>query len=42
MNKAFFKGIVEYIQNPSNLDSILANLDTVQTDAYTPVARRNR
>jgi alpha-glucoside transport system substrate-binding protein len=36
MNKAFFQGIVEYVQSPGNLDSILANLDTVQADAYTP------
>jgi alpha-glucoside transport system substrate-binding protein len=35
MNKAFFQGIVEYVQSPGNLDSILANLDKVQADAYT-------
>jgi alpha-glucoside transport system substrate-binding protein len=35
MNKAFFQAVVKYIQNPSDLDSILANLDTVQADAYT-------
>jgi alpha-glucoside transport system substrate-binding protein len=34
MNDAFWKGIVAYIKDPSQLDSILANLDTVQTDAY--------
>ena len=34
MNDAFWKGIVSYIKDPSQLDSILANLDTVQTDAY--------
>jgi hypothetical protein len=35
MNKAFFQAIVKYVQNPADLDSILANLDTVQTDAYS-------
>jgi alpha-glucoside transport system substrate-binding protein len=34
MNDAFWKGIVAYIKDPSQLDSILANLDTVQTSAY--------
>jgi alpha-glucoside transport system substrate-binding protein len=34
MNDAFWKGIVAYVKDPSQLDSILANLDTVQTDAY--------
>ena len=35
MNKAFFQAVVEYVGNPGNLDAILANLDTVQADAYT-------
>jgi alpha-glucoside transport system substrate-binding protein len=35
MNKAFFQAVVKYVQNPSDLDSILANLDTVQADAYS-------
>jgi len=35
MNKAFFQAIVKYVQNPNDLDSILANLDTVQADAYS-------
>jgi alpha-glucoside transport system substrate-binding protein len=35
MNKAFFQAVVKYVQNPSDLDSILANLDSVQTDAYS-------
>jgi alpha-glucoside transport system substrate-binding protein len=35
MNKAFFQAIVKYVQNPADLDSILANLDTIQTDAYS-------
>lgn len=34
MNNAFWKAILDYVQNPSNLDSILQNLDTVQKDAY--------
>jgi alpha-glucoside transport system substrate-binding protein len=34
MNKAFFKSIVSYVQNPGNLDSILATLDQTQADAY--------
>ncbi len=34
MNAAFWSGIVQYIKDPSQLDSILANLDTVQTSAY--------
>jgi alpha-glucoside transport system substrate-binding protein len=34
MNDAFWKGIVSYIKDPSQLDAILANLDTIQTDAY--------
>ncbi len=34
MNDAFWKGIVKYVKDPSQLDSILSNLDTVQTDAY--------
>ena len=34
MNQAFFKAILDYVQAPNNLDSILANLDAVQKDAY--------
>jgi alpha-glucoside transport system substrate-binding protein len=34
MNDAFWKGIVAYIKDPSQLDTILANLDKTQTDAY--------
>ena len=34
MNSAFFKGILDYVNNPSSLDSVLANLDKVQADAY--------
>jgi alpha-glucoside transport system substrate-binding protein len=34
MNNAFWKAILDYVQGPDNLDSILANLDNVQKDAY--------
>ena len=34
MNAAFWKAILDYVQNPGNLDSILANLDKVRQDAY--------
>jgi alpha-glucoside transport system substrate-binding protein len=34
MNQAFFEAIVAYVQNPADLDNILANLDNVQADAY--------
>ncbi len=34
MNTAFWKATLDYVQNPGNLDSILANLDSVQKDAY--------
>ena len=36
MQDAFFKAIVDYAQDPSKLDSILTNLDSVQASAYTP------
>ena len=35
MNDAFFQSIVKYVQNPSGLDSILADLDKTQADAYS-------
>ena len=35
MGRAFFSAMVEFAQNPGNLDSILTNLDTVQADAYS-------
>jgi len=35
MNTAFWKATLDYVQNPGNLDSILANLDSVQKDAYS-------
>jgi alpha-glucoside transport system substrate-binding protein len=34
MNDAFFKAIVDYTQDPSKLDSVLSNLDSVQSSAY--------
>lgn len=34
MNRAFFDGVLEYLQNPDNLDSILENLDGIQESAY--------
>lgn len=34
MNAAFWKAILEFIQTPNNLDSILQNLDTTRQSAY--------
>lgn len=34
MNSAFWSAILDYIQSPNTLDSILQNLDSVQADAY--------
>jgi alpha-glucoside transport system substrate-binding protein len=34
MNTAFFKGILDFVQTPGNLDSILASLDRTRADAY--------
>jgi alpha-glucoside transport system substrate-binding protein len=34
MNTAFFKGILDFVQNPGNLDTILSNLDKTRADAY--------
>jgi alpha-glucoside transport system substrate-binding protein len=34
MNSAFWKGILDYVNNPDALDSILASLDGVQAQAY--------
>ncbi|HEY7589673.1 MAG TPA: ABC transporter substrate-binding protein [Candidatus Limnocylindrales bacterium] len=36
MNAAFWKAMLDYTQDPSKLDSILADLDKVQADAYKP------
>lgn len=34
MNRAFFTGVLDYVKNPDDLDSILENLDSVQESAY--------
>ncbi len=34
MNDAFWKAILEYIQNPRNLDAILTKLDSVRKESY--------
>lgn len=34
MNEAFFEGILNYVQSPDDLDSILETLDGVQESAY--------
>jgi alpha-glucoside transport system substrate-binding protein len=34
MNAAFWRAILDYVNNPDALDSILARLDQVQADAY--------
>ncbi|HOR00600.1 MAG TPA: extracellular solute-binding protein [Anaerolineae bacterium] len=34
MNNAFWKATLDYVGNPASLDSILADLDKVQADAY--------
>ena len=35
MKNAYWAAVLEFAQNQSQLDSILANLDTVQAKAYT-------
>ena len=35
MQNEFYKGLVNYIQNPNQLDSILSHLDSVQSSAYS-------
>jgi alpha-glucoside transport system substrate-binding protein len=35
MRSNFWKGVLQYVQNPGQLDSILAHLDQVQQSAYT-------
>jgi alpha-glucoside transport system substrate-binding protein len=35
MSDAFLKGILDFVKDQSKLDSILSNLDTVQTSAYS-------
>jgi alpha-glucoside transport system substrate-binding protein len=34
MNAAFWRAVLDFVQNPGNLDSILSRLDQVQADAY--------
>jgi len=34
MNAAFFRAMVDFAENPGNLDTILSGLDEVQTSAY--------
>ncbi len=34
MNDAFFKGILDYVKDPGQLDSILSDLDSAQASAY--------
>lgn len=34
MNNAFWQAILNYVENPDNLDSILQELDSVQNEAY--------
>jgi alpha-glucoside transport system substrate-binding protein len=34
MNNAFWKAVLDYVNDPSKLDTILAGLDRVQTDSY--------
>ena len=34
MGRAFFGAILDYVQNPDNLDQILTDLDAVQAEAY--------
>ncbi|HZT08322.1 MAG TPA: ABC transporter substrate-binding protein [Chloroflexota bacterium] len=34
MNTAFWKAILDYVNNPDSLDSILSTLDSVRTSAY--------
>src|SRR5690606_39891880 len=42
MNAAFWQAVLDYTQNPGQLDSILANLDQVQADAYGGWTNRGR
>lgn len=34
VQNAYFAGVLEYLQNPGNLDSILANIESVAASAY--------
>jgi hypothetical protein len=35
MNAAFWTAMIDYTQNPGQLDQILQRLDQVQSEAYT-------
>jgi len=35
MQRAYWKSLLDYTNDPSQLDSILSNLDSVQASAYT-------
>jgi hypothetical protein len=35
MQRAFWKSLLDFTNDPSQLDSILANLDQVQAASYT-------
>jgi alpha-glucoside transport system substrate-binding protein len=35
MTNAFYTAILDYVQNPGNLDSILQHLDSIRQTAYT-------
>ncbi len=41
MEAAFRKAILDYVQNPGNLDSILTDLDTTQQTAYADIKVAN-
>jgi alpha-glucoside transport system substrate-binding protein len=34
VNNAFWSGILDYVSNPDNLDSILENIESTAQDAY--------
>jgi alpha-glucoside transport system substrate-binding protein len=34
MNSAFLKGILDFVQNPGSLDSVLSNLDRTRQESY--------
>jgi alpha-glucoside transport system substrate-binding protein len=35
MQSAFYQGVLEYLQNPDQLHTILSQLDNVRKDTYT-------
>ena len=34
MSEAFSSAVLDYVQNPDDLDAVLENLDSVQESAY--------